>query len=290
MRVLITGARGRLGGKMAQVLSERGHEVTGIDRDELDIIDFAAVSRLVRQIEPALILHCAAWTDVDGCVRDPEQAVLVNGLGAQNVALAAAAVDAAVLYVSTNEVFDGRLNRPYREYDLTNPTNPYGYSKVYGERAVVSVNPRHYIVRIAWLFAHGGSNFLHAILRAAGEGKPLRVVTDEVANPTYNDDLAPALADLVESGRYGTYHLTNDGAVSRYGFARHTLDCAGYPDVPITPISRHEWPRPSSPPLYTPMANLAARSLGITLRPWQEAVEQFLKVEGLIVSNTSDDS
>jgi dTDP-4-dehydrorhamnose reductase len=284
MRILITGAAGRLGGRLVEVLTLGGHEVTGVDVvgdvPQLDVTDFAATRSFVANLAPDLVLHPAAWTDVDGCARDPERAIVVNGYGAQNVALAAAYVSAAVLYVSSNEVFDGKLNRPYSEYDVTNPINPYGYSKWVGERAVQNVNTRHYIVRTAWLFAHGGKNFLQAIYEAAQAGKRLRVVVNEVANPTYNNDLAEAIAALIETGRYGIYHLTNEGACSRYQFARYFLDRVGCSDTPIEPIASHQWPRASTPPQYAGMRNLAARRLGIILRPWQEAVDAFVEYGG----------
>jgi dTDP-4-dehydrorhamnose reductase len=231
-----------------------------------------------------MVLHPAAWTDVEGCAREPEKAVLINGFGAQHVAIAAAEVGAAVLLVSTNEVFDGKNGEPYRECDPTNPINPYAYSKWVAEQVVQWHNPRHYIVRTAWLFAHGGSNFIHAILNAAKAGRTLRVVSNEVGNPTYNDDLAEAIAALIGTGRYGIYHLTNEGACSRYTFARYCLDRAGYVDVPVEKIVGAEWPRLSIPPAYSALHNQAGRHLGITLRPWREAVDVFLEREGLLKS------
>lgn len=281
MRILVTGAAGRLGSRLVENLSA-AHSVAGADVAEFDITDFAATQAFVRRVQPDIVLHPAAWTDVDGCARDPEQAIRSNGFGAQNVALAAAAVGAAVLYVSSNEVFSGQASRPYREYDPTAPANPYGYSKWVGEQAIQHVNPCHYIVRTAWLFAHGGRNFIQAILGAAQAGKPLRVVVNEVANPTYNDDLAAAIARLIETERYGVYHLVNEGACSRYDFARYALDRAGYAATPITPISSQMWPRASTPPDYAPLDNLAGRLVGVTLRPWREAVAAFLEREGLL--------
>jgi dTDP-4-dehydrorhamnose reductase len=287
MRILVTGAAGRLGGMLTNLLEER-HTVCSVDIvsadgiEPLDITDFDAVRTFVNDMQPQIILHPAAWTDVDACARSPEQAIVINGYGAQNVALAAADVGAAILYVSSNEVFDGRCCSPYREYDPTGPVNPYGYSKLVGERAVVAANPCHYIVRTAWLFAHGGRNFIQAILDAVKNGTSLRVVTDEVANPTYNDDLAHAIAQLVETGRYGTYHLTNDGYCSRYAFARYALDRAGFVDTTIEAISSSEWQRDSVPPTYAAMANTAGKMIGITLRSWQEAVDAFLEKEGLL--------
>jgi len=280
MRILVTGAQGRLGGQLVTVLDGQ-HQVTGIDVDDVDITDFAAICAYIRDANPDVVLHPAAWTDVDGCAREPEKAIAINGFGTQHVALAAAEIDAAMLYVSTNEVFQGQLRRPYLEYDMQSPSNAYGYSKMVGERALMSVNPNYYIVRTAWVFAHGGRNFIQAILGAADAGKPLRVVTDEVANPTYNNDLADAIAQLIETERYGIYHFTNTGACSRYTFARYTLDQAGYNDVNVQPISSSEWQRASIPPSYAAMDNLAGRTVGITLRPWQEAVDAFLDAEGL---------
>ena len=280
MRVLITGAAGRLGECLIEVLQGR-HKVIPVTRDDFDVKDFAATCAFIREQKPDVVLHPAAWTDVDGCAREPERAIRVNGFGAQHVSLAAAAVGAAVLYVSTNEVFYGQLNRPYLEYDHPNPHNSYGYSKLVGERAVTATNPQHYIVRTSWLFAHGGKNFIQTILNAAQAKKDLRIVTDEVANPTYNNDLADAIAALIETGRYGTYHLVNEGACSRYTFARYILDSAGLEDVAIQPISSSEWPRASSPPSYTALTNLAGAMVGITLRPWEEAVDAFLTREGI---------
>lgn len=280
MRILVTGAAGRLGGRMVEVLRS-AHSVVGADMAEFDLTDFAAAQAFVSAAHPDVVIHPAAWTDVDGCARDPEQAIRVNGFGAQNVALAAAQVGAAFLYVSSNEVFSGQASRPYREYDPTAPINPYGYSKWVGEQAIQHVNPRHYVVRTAWLFAHGGRNFLQTIIGAAKAGKPLRVVVNEVANPTYNDDLAVAIARLIETGRFGIYHFVNQGACSRYDFARYVLDRAGYADTPITPITSQMWPRASTPPEYAPLDNLAGKLAGITLRDWREAVDAFLAKEGL---------
>jgi dTDP-4-dehydrorhamnose reductase len=283
MRIVVTGANGRLGSVLLEKLKTRGFDVYGFDVDTLDVTDFAATRSRILEIKPDIVLHPAGWTDVDGCARDPEKAILVNGFGAQNVALAAATAGAAILYISSNEVFDGTASRPYREYDVARPTNPYGYSKWVGEQAVMQHNPRHYIVRTAWLFAHGGKNFIQTILNAAAAGKPLRVVVNEIANPTYNDDLADAIIALTNTERFGIYHFVNEGACSRYHFARYALDHAGYADTSIEPISASEWSRPSMPPVYSAMTNLAGASIGIRLRPWQQAVDAFLQREQLLI-------
>lgn len=278
MRILITGAEGRLGSALVASMSAK-HEVTGVDIDDFDIADYTATRRAVRDIAPEIIIHCAALTDVDGCARDPSLALRVNGYGTHNVALAARAQDAALAYVSTNEVFDGEKERPYLEYDPTGPVNPYGYSKWVGERAVNDTLARFYIIRTSWLFAHGGRNFIQAILSRARAGQPLRVVTDEIAAPTYNDDLVEAIARLVVTGRYGIYHLVNEGEASRCTFARRILDAAGFEETAIEPITAAEYERASTPPAYGTLHNFAAAQMGIRLRQWEDALEAFLTRE-----------
>lgn len=281
MRIVITGVNGNLGSRLAEVLAEK-HDIFGYDLPDIDITNFKLVNSMMQQIKPDLIINSAAWTDVDGCARDPEKAIIVNGYGAQNLAISANNINAAILQVSSNEVFDGMGKRPYYEYDTVNPVNPYGYSKMVGENSVREVNPRHYIVRLSWLFAHGGRNFIQTILNAAKAGKNLNVVVDEIANPTYCDDLADAISQLITTGRYGTYHLVNEGTVSRYEFARYFLEKAGFGDVELGRISRYEWSRPSQPPVYSGLANISAKQLGINMRDWRAAVDAFLEKENLI--------
>lgn len=283
MKILLTGAAGKLGGQLQQLLAEKhaviSTDIVGDVSYRLDLSDYFGVRDLVKRVSPQIILHPAAWTDVNGCALEPQKALRVNGLASAHLAALSAQLAIPILYVSSNEVFDGKLGRAYTEADLPNPLNPYGYSKWYGERAISQVNPRHYIVRSAWLFAHGGGNFVQAILDAARAGKALRVVTNEVANPTYTNDLAPAIARLIETERFGIYHLVNEGAVSRWGFARAILDQAGFADTPIERISRHQWQRASLPPEYTPLANLAGESIELKLRSWQDALAAFLAAE-----------
>lgn len=287
MKIVVTGAAGRLGKRLVEVLTQQGHSVTatdtqGLTEAALNITDFSAARQFMQAAEPQIVIHPAAWTDVDGCAREPEKALLINGFGAQNIALAAAEIGAGIVYISSNEVFDGRAISGYYEYDPARPVNAYGYSKWVGERGVVEVNPKHMVVRTAWLFAHGGKNFIQSILNGAAAGTSLRVVSNEIANPTYNEDLVHGLAQLIETARWGTYHLVNEGACSRWTFARYVLDRAGHGDIAISKIHSREWSRPSTPPEYTALHNLAARSIGITLRPWQQAVDAFLEREGLL--------
>jgi dTDP-4-dehydrorhamnose reductase len=282
MRLLITGAKGRLGSKLVELAISQNHEVISTDLDELDITNAAAVSDLFAANKPQWVIHTAAWTDVDGCARDPEKANLINGQGSANVASAAQQVGAGIVGISTNEVFDGETDVPYRENDVTHPINPYGYSKWLGEQAVRQHNPHHMIVRTSWLFAHGGKNFIQTILNAADANKPLRVVTNEIANPTYNDDLAQGILRLLECDQSGIYHLVNEGYCSRWEFARYILDHAGYGATEVAKITSDEWNRPSTPPRFCPLMNEAASALGVTLRDWRSAVDVFLQREGLL--------
>lgn len=273
MRILITGKSGQL----ARALLERWPGAVGVGRPEVDLTQAASVQAAVDAHRPELIVHCAAMTDVDGAARDPAAAYRANGLGTQNVALAAARVGAAVAYVSTNEVFDGTSAVPYTEFDTPNPINPYGWSKRAGEWFVQHLAPRFYIVRTSWVTGHGGRNFVHRIQQLADERGALRVVTDEVACPTFTEDLAEALVKLTATGHYGLYHLTNAGYCSRFDYARQILALSGRGHIPVAPITLADFPRPSTPPRFSPLANFAAAALGLTLRPWEEALAEFIR-------------
>ncbi len=288
MHILITGAQGRLGQQLMNLLAQGDHTISGIDIDTVDITDRAAVQQAFDTATPQLVIQYAALNAVDHCAEHPDAALETKALGTQHIAIACQQHDAALVYVSTNEVFAGRTYREHLEYDCTAPVNPYGYSKWVGEQIVRDLVRRHYIVRTSWLFAHGGRNFIQAILDRAQAGQPLRVVTNEVSSPTYNNDLAAAIIQLITMQQYGIYHLVNEGYASRYAFAREILDLAGYTDTAIEPIALTEYPRASRPPEYALLRNLAAARLGITLRPWQDALAAFLAAEGLLKATPTD--
>lgn len=279
MRIFITGDKGQLGRALQDALLE--HTLSGCDLPALDVTHREAIGTAIADFAPDVVIHCAAWADVDGCARDPDQAYLANGIGTQNVALACAICDASLVYVSTNEVFDGTATQPYREWDAQNPLNPYAKSKAAGEWFTQNLLTRFYIVRTAWLYTLGGHNFSnpYRVIQVADEQGALKVVTDEVGNPTYAVDLAAAIAALVQTEAYGVYHLTNAGYTSRYDYVREVLRLAGREHIAVEPISLDDFERPSSPPRFAPLANTAAAALGITLRPWQEAVKEFLESE-----------
>ena len=284
MRIVVIGADGNIGGRLAPILQAREHDVLGYTWQDMDITSKDAVLDMMSQRRPELVIHCAGMTNVDRCAEQPDEALRVNGAGTRIVALACQRFGSALCYLSTNEVFDGERGTSYLEYDVPNPINAYGYSKWVGEQAVRDLQPPHYIVRTSWVFSHTGQNFLQRIVAKATAGEPLSVVTSEVASPTYCDDLVAALADLVQTGMYGTYHLTNEGRASRYEFARAILDAYGFTDYPITPVIGAQFPRPSRPPVYAVLRNFMAAQMGIQLRPWREAIAAFVARERISLS------
>lgn len=274
MRILITGGAGQLGTALQTELTQ--HELFAIDLPEVDITDREALFTAVSTTAPDLIIHTAAYTNVDGCARDPELAYKVNGLGTQNVALACQKFNVEMVHISTNEVFAGDNPAGYEEWMPRNPKNPYGRSKAAAEAHVQNLLARYYIVRPAWFFSPLGRNFIHAILERARKTGQVRVVTDEIGNPTYANDLAVAIGQLIETQQYGIYHFVNTGSCSRWEFANEILRLAGLTDVVNTPILGKEFKRPSTPPPFGALHNIAGKAIGIELRPWQLALEDYM--------------
>jgi dTDP-4-dehydrorhamnose reductase len=274
MRIAITGANGQLGQALQQALG-REHDIVALGHGDLELGQPDCVDRL-SDTGAALVIHPAAYTNVDGCARDPELAYRVNGLGTQYVALACRALGAPLVYVSTNEVFDGAAATPYLEYDRAAPINPYGRSKWAGEQAVRELLSQFYIVRVAWLFG-GERNFVRTVLRLAAERDTLSMVADEIGSPTYAADVAAAIGQLIRQPFYGTYHLVNEGACSRFDFAAAILRLAGHEDVALKPIALADYKRDSAVPPYTPLRNIAAAALGLRLRPWEAALAEYVE-------------
>lgn len=273
MNILITGANGQLGLALRKELTN--HEIIGVDLPGHDISNKEIVDEVMAEAKPDLLINCAAYTNVDGCAKDPEAAYQANALGPHNLALACQQNGTALVHVSTNEVFDGSDPAGYEEWMPLSPINPYGKSKAAGEFNVRSILPQHYIVRTAWLYASTGRNFIHAIMNRAKETGQVSVVTDEIGNPTWAKDLAMAIGQLVETGRFGTYHFVNSGSCSRWEFANEILKLAGI-EAENRPILSSEFKRASTPPPYGALHNINGAQVGITLRPWQEALAEFI--------------
>lgn len=269
-----------LGSEVCKALSPHHHVIpTDILEgcEKLDITDMDGVFDVIHRFRPEMVIHCAAMTDVDGCERNPDLAFKINCVGTWTLACACASVDAAIAYVSTDYVFDGKKGKPYTEFDQPNPINAYGASKLAGEESVKEVCKKYYIVRTSWLFAPHGKNFAISILKAAETRSELRVVADQVGSPTYAKDLAHFLASLAGSPLYGTYHFTNSGTCSWYEFAKSILETAGRTEVKIAPIKSEEWPTPTKRPKYSVLRHYKMELLGRDgARPWQDAVAEFV--------------
>jgi dTDP-4-dehydrorhamnose reductase len=277
MRIYITGAKGQLGRTLMRRLAQ--HTLLGTDLPEVDLTELHAIRSSVAAFTPDVIIHAAAYTDVDGAARNPDLAFRVNALGTRNVTVASESVGAALLAISTNEVFDGTKAEPYMEFDTVGPINPYAKSKLAAEQFIRDLTTRFYIVRTAWLYGLGGNSFVKKIIDRADSDGRLRVVTDEVSSPTYAEDLVTALEQLLLTGAYGIYHFTNEGACSRFEFAQEILALSGRRHIPIEPIVLADYPRPSTPPPYAPLRNFCGAQLGITLRPWRDALADYLAHE-----------
>ena len=290
MRVLVTGAGGQLGHDVADVLAGAvppggrppasavpvAGEVVAADRARLDVADRGEVLAAFEALRPDLVVHCGAWTAVDACEADPGRAFTVNALGTRNVAEAARRHGAHLVYVSTDYVFDGTSDRPYVEWDRTNPLSVYGRSKLGGE---MEVDPSATVVRTSWVCGFHGANMVRTILRLAANPGTLRFVDDQRGSPTFTADLAGALVLLGRERLPGVFHLTNDGVTTWFGFARAVLEAAGEDASRVEPIATADLdpPRPAPRPANSALDNQAWRSLGLpVLPPWEEALERLV--------------
>jgi dTDP-4-dehydrorhamnose reductase len=275
MHILLVGAAGQLARALINFYKQHPVDhLTLWTRPDFDITQPTTVQQ-VAALAPDVVINAAAWTNVDGAEAQPNAAYATNALGPQYLALGCQRCGATLVQVSSNEVFPGLPGHLYREYDQPGPKGVYARSKLAGELAVQQALDRLYIVRTAWLFGPGGANFPSKITAAADKHGQLRVVADEVGNPTYAPDVAAAIAHLLTTEQYGIYHLVNGGQASRFDFAQAILQATGRGHIPLTPITAAEWPRPAAPPLHAVLVNQAAAALGIELRLWQDAVRAY---------------
>jgi dTDP-4-dehydrorhamnose reductase len=275
--VVVTGAGGQLGRELHYRLEQDEVPVVALARGHVDITDSSAVERAISEACPSLVIHTAAATDVNGCEEHRRAAYRVNVIGAWNVARSAARAGSAMVYVSTNYVFDGQKLGPYFEYDDTAPLNAYGATKLQGEEVARQVNDRLYVVRTSWLYSRWGNNFVSRFLDVNPSDGPLRYVGDQVANPTHAGDLARGILELAETDAFGVHHLVNDGATSWYGWASAVLANLGRDDMALEEISGDEFSRAAEVPANSELANEMARSVGVTMRPWGEALAAHIR-------------
>jgi dTDP-4-dehydrorhamnose reductase len=272
-----------------------GHEVVAeckrlgmdlFDSDaEVDISDAIALRDFVEGKDVGFIINCAAYTAVDRAEQETDIAFRINSTGAGNLAKVAKRLDAGLIHVSTDYVFDGRSDRPYRVNDEPSPVSAYGQSKLEGERAVLSANPAAAIVRTEWLYGRGGSNFVATMLKLMGSRDEIRVVDDQRGSPTLADDLARAIVGMMSSqkGASGIYHFTNSGDTTWFGFASRIYEIASKRglinrEVRLVPIATADYPLPATRPAYSVLdCSRLAEEFGIVARPWDEALEDYLK-------------
>jgi len=277
-RILIIGAQGMLGKDLAALLrSSREAEIFTWDIEEIDIRVEKETIAKIGALHPEVIFHLAAFTQVDACESETEKAFAVNAEGTKHVALGAVGCGAKVVFLSTDYVFDGEKKVAYREDDPPGPLNVYGQSKWQGEQYLQRLTEDALIVRTQWLYGKFGSNFVTAILRQAKERQELRIVADQTGSPTYTVDLARALSALTQQDLRGVFHVVNSGSCTWYEFGRTILQLAGRSEVRVVPVSSEEIHRPARRPPFSVLScqKLKERA-GLTLRPWEEALEDYL--------------
>lgn len=273
MKIAVTGANGQLGKEIARQGVK--HELILTDYDTLDVTDYSAVTAFMKTVTPDAVIHCAAYTNVDGAEADYDGAFRINAVGTQNLAAGCLETAARLVYVSTDYVFDGQTRQPYREFDSVNPQNVYGLTKQHGEEIVRQLLGRHYIVRTAWLYGEG-SNFTRTMLNLAAKNSTLKVVNDQIGTPTSTVDLARAIYALLATDAYGTYHGTCQGQCSWYDFACEIFRQAGK-QVKVLPVTTDEFPRPAKRPAYSVLDNYMLRmTIGDPMRNWQNALADYI--------------
>ena len=277
MKILITGSNGMLGQDLVEVLKDN-HELILTTSKTLDITDKKHVIDFISDSKPDLVINSAAYTDVDGCETNQDIAYAVNGEGVKNLALACSEVDCPLVHVSTDYVFKGDNTRPWVEDDEVGPISVYGKSKLQGEEAIQEILDKFYILRTAWLYGTNGKNFPKTMLELAENHSEITVVYDEVGTPTYTPDLAKAIAELIETDKYGIYHLTNSGHCSWCEFARYIFEIADV-DVKVIPVTASEFARPAPRPHYSVLENKNWVKNGFKpLRSYKEAIKEYIEL------------
>lgn len=280
MKILVTGVKGQLGFDVVSELTKRGHTAVGVDIAELDITDKNSVDNVISSIQPDAVIHCAAWTAVDAAEDNEEKVRAVNATGTQYIASACKQINAKLMYISTDYVFDGQGTTPWqpdcKDYA---PLNVYGKTKLEGELAVANTLNNYFIVRIAWAFGVNGKNFIKTMLSVGKTHDTVRVVNDQIGTPTYTHDLARLLVDMIESDKYGYYHATNEGGyISWYDFTIEIYRQAGYA-TKVIPVSTQEYGlSKAARPFNSRLDKNKLIQNGFTPLPsWQDALARYLK-------------
>ncbi|AGF59172.1 dTDP-4-dehydrorhamnose reductase [Clostridium saccharoperbutylacetonicum] len=274
--ILVTGVNGQLGFDIVKELNRRNIECIGIDRAELDITDANAVRQHILKLKPECVIHCAAYTAVDRAEDEEEACTKVNVYGTENIAKACKEIDAKMIYISTDYVFDGKGDTSFEVDGKIEPHSVYGKTKYEGELKVKEVLDKYFIVRISWVFGVNGNNFIKTMLRLGKEKESLNVVCDQIGSPTYTFDLAPLLCDMAISEKYGVYHATNEGFCSWAEFAAEIMKKADL-GCKINPIPTSEYPAKAERPLNSRLSKKSLLDNGFNLLPdWKNALERYL--------------
>ena len=282
MKILITGSKGQLGLELVKQLKIKGlYKIIDTDRDELDIVDIDNVNEFILSSKPDVVINCAAHTAVDLCETDIENAYKINAIGPRNLAIACEKIGAKFVQVSTDYVFDGNIDRPYREDDNTCPNSIYGSSKLMGENFTKEFCSRHFIVRTAWLYGDG-NNFVRTMLKLSETNKEINVVNDQFGSPTSTVDLAKAIIELIHTEHYGTYHGTCEGKCSWYDFAQKIFEISNI-DIKVNPVTSEEYKRLAPRPAYSVLDNFMLKLVGLnSFRNWEDALIEYLNEEAFL--------
>ncbi|MFV1950725.1 MAG: dTDP-4-dehydrorhamnose reductase [Nitrospinota bacterium] len=276
MKVVVTGARGMLGGEVIDILTPIVTCI-GVERDDFDITEKDQTIKGVAELNPDIVVHTAAYTNVDNCEGNKELAYRVNGEGTRNIAMACSRIDARMIYISTDYLFDGTKGTAYHEDDQPNPINIYGDSKLRGEREIQEILSDYLIIRTSWLFGPKGKNFVDTILRITRDKKELKIVNDQVGSPTLTIDLAKAISRLIDLKARGVINVANSGSCSWYDFADKIIELSGINGVILTPVSSRQSDRPARRPYYSVLDCSRLRELtGHLMRKWEEALAEYL--------------
>lgn len=280
MKLLVTGYKGQLGFDVVNEAKSRGIDAVGVDIDEMDITNAQQVNDVIKAGNYDAVVHCAAWTAVDKA-EEPElfdKVMEVNATGTENIVNVCKELNIPIMYFSTDYVFDGQGTTPWNEYDNRNPLNVYGQSKYRGELAVEAY-PKHFIIRIAWVFGKNGNNFIKTMIRLGKERGAVSVVNDQIGNPTYTFDLAKLVVDMIQTDKYGTYHATNSGDfISWYDFACEIFKQTGMSNVKVTPVNSAAFPAKANRPKNSRMNQTELDKNGFNRLPtWQDALARYLK-------------
>lgn len=279
MKVLVTGAKGQLGTDIVLMLKKNDVNVVGYGRVDLDITNLNDVRRILYTERPDVIIHTAAYTNVDLAETEVDEAYLVNAIGTKNIAQISEEIESKLVYVSTDYVFDGTKMQPNNEFECTSPLGIYGKSKLAGEQFVKDLSTRYFIVRTSWVYGTHGNNFVKTMLKLGAEKEELKVVNDQIGSPTYTVDLSERIIDLINTEKYGTYHISNSEHCSWYDFALAIFEEAKI-NIKVIPCSTLEFVRPAPRPLYSVMDHMALRLYEFKeMRNWREALRDFLEIE-----------